>query len=156
MYTELLKAEPTLTAADPDKYFKDASFGVKPEDVARTTRPRAGVAILRDKFGVPHVYGQTREDTMFGAGYASAEDRLFLMDVLRHTGRGRLTELIGPGENDATVKADAELLKSADYSEEELQQMIDRASIAGGLECAQVKGDQLSYLECINALHAVT
>ena len=34
---------------------------------------------------------------MFGAGYASAEDRLFLMDVLRHTGRGRLTELVGAG-----------------------------------------------------------
>ena len=63
---------------------------------------------------------------MFGAGYATAQDRLFLMDVLRHTGRARLTELIGPGEDDANVKADAEQLKVADYSEAELQAMIDR------------------------------
>ena len=151
MYTDLLKAEPTLTAADLDKYFKDASFGVKPEDIVRTTRPRPGVAILRDKFGVPHVYGQTREDTMFGAGYASAEDRLFLMDVLRHTGRGRLTELIGAGTDDANVKADAEQLKIADYSEEELQGMIDSAATAGGQEGQQVKGDLMAYVEGVNA-----
>ena len=33
----------------------------------------------------------TRDGTMFGAGYASAEDRLFFMDVLRHAGRGKLS-----------------------------------------------------------------
>ena len=88
---------------------------------------------------------------MFGAGYASAEDRLFLMDVLRHTGRGRLTELIGPGTNDANVKADAEQLKIADYSEEELQEMIDRSATAAGAEGAVVKGDLLAYVEGINA-----
>ena len=38
---------------------------------------------------MPHIYGDTRADVMFGAGYAGAEDRLFLMDVLRHTGRAR-------------------------------------------------------------------
>ena len=42
---------------------------------------------MRDKaFGVPHIYATTRGGVMFGAGYAGAEDRLFLMDVLRHTG----------------------------------------------------------------------
>jgi acyl-homoserine lactone acylase PvdQ len=151
MYTDLVKAEPTLTAADLDKYFKDASFGVKPEDVVSVSRPRPGVTIIRDKFSVPHVYGNTRDDTMFGAGYASAEDRLFLMDVLRHTGRGRLTELIGPGEDDANVKADAEQLKIADYSEEELQGMIDSSAAAHGAEGAQVKGDLMAYVSGINA-----
>jgi acyl-homoserine lactone acylase PvdQ len=151
MYTGLIKAEPSLTAADLDRYFKDASFGVKPEDVVRTVRPRAGVAIVRDTFGVPHVYGQTRADTFFGAGYASAEDRLFLMDVLRHTGRGRLTELIGPGDDDATVKMDAEQLKIADYSEDELQGMVDNAAKAGGPEGEVVKGDLLAYVDGINA-----
>jgi acyl-homoserine lactone acylase PvdQ len=151
MYTELLKAEPNLTAADLDRYFKDASFGVKPADVVRTERPRAGVAILRDTFGVPHVYGQARADTMFGAGYASAEDRLFLMDILRHTGRGRLTELVGPGAGDSIVRADADQLKIADYSEEELQGMVDGAATANGAEGQQMKADLLAYVDGVNA-----
>ena len=95
--------------------------------VASEVSPRPGVRIARDAFNVPHVIGDTRADTMYGAGYATAQDRLFFMDVLRHTGRARLTELIGPGEDDANVKADAEQLKVADYDEAELQGMIDRA-----------------------------
>ena len=51
------------------------------------TRRAADVTIVRDKgFGVPHIYGQTRAGTMFGLGYAGAEDRLFVMDVLRNAG----------------------------------------------------------------------
>ena len=43
---------------------------------------------MRDKqYGVPRIYGDTRATSMFGAGYAGAQDRLFLMDILRHTGR---------------------------------------------------------------------
>jgi len=135
MYTELLKAEPTLTAADLDKFFKDTSFGAKPEDVVRTARPRAGVAILRDRYNVPHVYGQTRADTMFGAGYASAEDRLFLMDVLRHTGRGRLTELIGAGTNDANVVA----ARPGRPGQGDGERRDDRRPRSGGLPAAAAR-----------------
>ena len=54
------------------------------------------MTILRDSaYGVPHIYGDTRADTMFGAGYAGAADRLFLMDVLRHTGRAELASFLG-------------------------------------------------------------
>ena len=56
-------------------------------EVASEVSPRPGVRIVRDKaHNVPHVSGDTRADTMFGAGYATAQDRLFFMDVLRHTG----------------------------------------------------------------------
>ena len=59
------------------------------------------MTIVRDKaYGVPHIYGDTRADTEFGAGYAGAQDRLFLMDVLRHTGRAELAAFLG-GSNAA-------------------------------------------------------
>ena len=64
---------PTLTEDQIPNYFKDATFGVPAGEVESTIEPRPGVTIVRDKaFGVPHVYGDTRADTMFGAGYAGA------------------------------------------------------------------------------------
>ena len=73
-----------------------------------------------------------------------------MMDALRHTGRARPTELIGPGENDATVRMDAEQLLVADYSEEELQAMIDRTRAAAGAEGAVIQADLDAYVAGIN------
>src|SRR6478672_9121196 len=92
LYDGLIAASPHLTHDQIGQFFKDATFGVADGQTASTETPRAGVTIVRDKaYGVPHVYGVTRADTMFGAGYAGAEDRLFLMDILRHTGRAQLS-----------------------------------------------------------------
>src|SRR3954453_19707558 len=94
MYRDLPYAAPGLKAEDVGKYYKDASFGVKPEDVERTQNPKPGVTIIRDKFGVPHIYGDTRADVMYGAGYAVAEDRLAEIDILRHVARGEGTKYL--------------------------------------------------------------
>jgi hypothetical protein len=57
MYRDLVYATPGLRAADVSRYFKDATFGVRPGDVERRYSPRADVTIVRDRgFGVPHVY----------------------------------------------------------------------------------------------------
>ena len=79
------------------------------------------MTILRDKaYGIPHIYGETRADTMFGAGYAGAADRLFLMDVLRHTGRAELASFLG-GSN---ASADAGQWGFAPYTEADLEEQI--------------------------------
>src|SRR5881397_3026011 len=64
------------------------------------------VTITRDPFGIPHVVGDTREAMAFGAGYALATDRLFETDVIRRLAQGRLSEILGAGDNDATLIAD--------------------------------------------------
>ena len=90
MYGDLVYATPGLTDEQLPQYYKDASFGVRPDDIDRVYSPTAGVTVIRDRsFGVPHIFGQTRYATMFAQGYTGAEDRLFLMDVLRHLGRAR-------------------------------------------------------------------
>jgi penicillin G amidase len=53
------------------------------------------ITIVRDSFGVPHVYGATAEDVSYGAGYALATDRLWQMHVFRMVAKGRLSELLG-------------------------------------------------------------
>src|SRR5215210_1225868 len=98
MYFDLLGAvgaHQSLRGSQISKYYKDASFGVKPGDVESTESPRGDVTIVRDGFGVPHIYGSNRQGAMFGAGYAAAEDRLFMMDVIRHVGRAQLSTFAG-------------------------------------------------------------
>ena len=126
MYDSMVQGAPDITEQQLDRYFKDQSFGVKPDDVETRYEPREGTVVVRDaSFGVPHVYGTTRSDVMFGAGYVSAEDRLFMMDTLRHVGRGRVSEFLGA--SDANLALDRAIYRSAGYTEEELAQMVERA-----------------------------
>jgi penicillin amidase len=57
--------------------------------------------IIRDEYGVPHVFAETREELAYGVGYAIAEDRLWQADLFRREATGRLSELgIGNSSND--------------------------------------------------------
>ena len=53
------------------------------------------VEIIRDIYGIPHIFAQNRVDLAFAFGYAEAQDRLWQLDLLRHFGQGRLSELFG-------------------------------------------------------------
>ncbi|HEV3229948.1 MAG TPA: penicillin acylase family protein [Solirubrobacteraceae bacterium] len=150
LYTRLVGLAPGVTAANLGQVFKPAEFGIAPGQQASTQSPRPGTTIVRDGYGIPHVYGQTRADVMFGAGYASAQARLFLMDVLRHTARGNLSELIGAGPQNSTVQMDAQQLKFADYSEQELQQQVNYDSSAFGPLGQQALADGQSYVAGVN------
>jgi len=53
------------------------------------------VEIIRDLWGVQHVFANTDNEAFFGWGYAAAEDRLFQMHYTRRRMQGRISELIG-------------------------------------------------------------
>lgn len=149
MYDDLVHHYDNLTEDRLDEFFLDSTFGVDPDDVDREYQPREDVTITRDSsHGIPHVHGTTREGTMFGAGYAAGEDRLFLMDILRRVGRGELTSFAGGAEGNRGLEQD--LWHSAPYTEEDKQAQIDRVA-AEGERGAQALEDVESYLEGINA-----
>ena len=54
------------------------------------------VEIVRDRWGVPHIYARNEDDLYFAQGYVQAQDRLFQMDVQRRVGYGRISEIAGP------------------------------------------------------------
>src|SRR5436190_20571547 len=96
LYAGVMPAAGGLTAADLDKYYKPTTFGSMPGGIGSSEEPHPGTEIFRDKqVQMAHVYGENRYDLMWGAGYATAEERLFLMDVLRHLAKGKLAELLG-------------------------------------------------------------
>src|SRR5689334_18359488 len=66
-------------------------------DAARWRALAANVTIVRDNWGVPHVYGKTDADTVFGVIYAQAEDDFNRVESNYLTSLGRMAEAEGDG-----------------------------------------------------------
>ncbi|MGC9397222.1 MAG: penicillin acylase family protein [Anaerolineae bacterium] len=66
---------------------------------------QAQVEILRDRWGVPHIYAQNSHDMYMAQGFVHAQDRLWQMEVNRRATAGRLSEVIGP----ATLQMDRQM-----------------------------------------------
>jgi hypothetical protein len=144
-YDDLVQSAPGLSEGDVDTFYKDASFGVPPSDVAETYTPDCtettapappsthcdDVTIVRDSsFGVPHVYGADRAGAMFGAGYVGAQ----------------LSSFLG-GSNIAT---DRSIWRAAPYTEADLQAQFDDADEFRGPEGMRVQADVENYVDGIN------
>src|SRR5438128_6642708 len=54
------------------------------------------VEILRDRWGVPHIYARNPDDLFFAQGFVAAQDRLFQIDWWRRLAAGELAEVLGP------------------------------------------------------------
>jgi acyl-homoserine lactone acylase PvdQ len=110
-----------VSATDLRQCFKDASLGVQGKP-ARTEKPRAGVLIERDRWGVPHVTGKTASDVAFGAGWVTAEDRGLLLELLR--GPARAAALDIPGVSPVELALSGERLISSSAAEAFLAKQV--------------------------------
>ena len=68
------------------------------EEVVRWQERAARVEILRDRWGIAHIYGETDADTVFGALYAQAEDDFNRVETNYINAMGRLAEAEGAGQ----------------------------------------------------------
>jgi len=69
------------------------------------------VTIRRDEFGVPHVYAreaESRAPVFYGYGYATAQDRLYQLELYRRYYHGTVAEVLGPGEDGKWIEFDRE------------------------------------------------
>lgn len=147
MYDALTTKRPgSLSAEDLDSLFKDSGF--TPKKVSRETRPRPGVVIQWDGYGVPYIHGATYADTTYGAGYAGTLDRMFLMDVLRHAGRAELAAFAGATEDNLAM--DQNQLRTAFYTEKQAKQQITKAAERYGEEGERLLRAVDAFLEGVN------
>ncbi|MFF5216439.1 penicillin acylase family protein [Micromonospora sp. NPDC000442] len=148
-YADLVYGYAGLSEDQIDTFFNDASFGVAPNQVERDYSPRSDVRILRDRAtGVPHITGTTRAGTMFGAGYAGAEDRLFTIDLLRHVGRGTLTPFAGGAPGNRALEQS--VWRTSPYTEADLAAQV-AALRQKGDRGEQLYTDVQEYIAGINA-----
>jgi penicillin amidase len=57
----------------------------------------AQVEVLRDRYGIPHIFAANLEDASYALGFVHAQDRLWQMEMSRRIAAGRLSEIVGPG-----------------------------------------------------------
>lgn len=149
-YGALASGYQSLTDDTLTSFFNDASFGVPDDQVGKVTKPRADVTITRDKkTGVPHIKGTTRYGTEFGAGYAAGQDRLWLMDLFRHIGRGELTSFAGGAP--ANQGLEQQFWPQAPYTEADLEAQVERIRDTNGERGKQAMADAQAYVDGINA-----
>jgi acyl-homoserine lactone acylase PvdQ len=146
MYSNLTTAAPNIQESQIGEYFKDATFGVQSGNVERTETPERGATIEWDNFGVPHIYGDTRSELEFAVGWATAEDRLFLIDVLRHAGDGDLASFAG-GSN---ASMDEGTWASDPYTPADLEQQVTYG-LSHLPDGQQILSDATSFIDGINA-----
>jgi len=80
-----------------DRWWKVEAASRTPEMTGPRSVPvKAGVQIVRDTWGIPHIFASNDEDLFCGFGFAMAQDRLFQLDHLRRKAHGRLAEILGP------------------------------------------------------------
>lgn len=115
------------------------SRSVPPDSGAMTIAGLSGpVTIHRDREGVPHISGATRQDVFAGLGFAHAQDRLWQMEVNRMAGQGRLSEIFGA----TTVSIDIWLRTMGLYEAAQESLKVMRPEVRAALE---------SYARGVNA-----
>jgi acyl-homoserine lactone acylase PvdQ len=147
-------------SADGSGFFKSARL-LAPDDPSlitdQTVTAQAGARTLtarirRDAYGVPHVYSDTDDGVIFGAGYAVAEDRNLLLDLARNNGIAGAIDVPG-------VPAIQLLLGLYDYQptariRAEVTRQQDAALKSAGAAGRKVLADLDTYLVGINRWYA--
>jgi penicillin amidase len=81
---------------------------------------RRRIIILRDDYGVPHIFANTKEGLAYGCGYAMAQDRLWQAELYRRQGYGSLAEFgLADVEDDIATRI-------VGYSRAELREIFDK------------------------------
>ncbi len=94
LYDGLTPLRDNITDADIDSHYLPEDFtpiGTTHEEVTG----RAGLRLIYDQYGIPHIYGDTKEDLAFGAGWATARDRGLLIQLGRGPARVAVADVPG-------------------------------------------------------------
>src|ERR1700712_3105844 len=68
---------------------------VTPNEINRWQQEAARVTIIRDNWGIPHVYGKSDADAVFGLLYAQCEDDFKRVEMNYIEKLGRMAEVKG-------------------------------------------------------------
>ena len=68
------------------------------DEISRWEKQAKNVTIIRDNWGIPHIYGKSDADAVFGLMYAQCEDDFKRVEMNYIEKLGRMAEVKGEGE----------------------------------------------------------
>jgi acyl-homoserine lactone acylase PvdQ len=148
LYDGLTPLQRNVTATDLRRFFKSAPLGAAVAKPLRRERPRPGLTIVRDRFGVAHVNGRTEADVAFGAGWVAAADRGILLQLIR--GPARIAALDVPGLDPLALALSGRTFEPSPETEAFLANQVD-ALVAQGAIGRRVHTFAQWYAAGINA-----
>lgn len=148
LYSALTPLRDDVTRQDIDELFLPENFTpIEPSREEPTGRP--GLTLIYDAYGIPHIYGQTRLDVAFGAGWATARDRSLLIQVGRGPARVAVADVpnidafsLVTSIESFTPSPEAEALVTA-----QAQLLVDEY----GPEGRQILAEAQAYADGVNA-----
>src|SRR5580765_7515672 len=78
--------------------FASPAFAAPPSETLSLPGLTQPVEIIKDHWGISHIYAKNESDLFFAQGYNVARDRLFQLELWRRQATGTVAELLGPRE----------------------------------------------------------
>jgi acyl-homoserine lactone acylase PvdQ len=148
LYDGLTPLRDDVTRSDIERLFLPENFEpVGPVREEQTGRP--GLRLLYDSYGVPHVYGQTRADVAFGAGWTTARDRGLLIQLGRGPARVAVADV--PGIDAFGLVTSGQPFVPSPEAEALVTRQRDLIVETYGDKGRQILADAQAYADGINA-----
>ena len=107
------------------------------------------VDILRDAYGVPHIYAKTDADMMFALGYVHAQDRFYQMEFQRRAASGQLSAMWGRGGEEEKVLTGDRFVRTMGFAKDARDLWEDPSQLSD-----QARADLSAYATGVNAFLA--
>jgi acyl-homoserine lactone acylase PvdQ len=153
LYDGLTPLRDNVSLTDINRLFLPENF--KP--VGKTTTidtGRAGLRLVYDEYGVPHVYGKTRADVAFGAGWTTARDRRLLILLGRYPARVAVADV--PGIDAFGLVTSAQTFVPSPQAEALVTRQRKLIVKTYGAKGRQIIRDAQSYADGLNAYAKAT
>jgi acyl-homoserine lactone acylase PvdQ len=149
MYDALTPLFNHVSASQMNRFFKPMTIGTATPGPTTTEKvPRAGVRIVRDAYHVPHIFGKTRDDVTWAAGWVIAEDRGLLLQQARYD--SLVAAIDAPGLSALTLVSNLQNFVPSKQTITEVNKQTD-SLLAAGKRGRAVLHDIDVYLQGINA-----
>jgi acyl-homoserine lactone acylase PvdQ len=150
LYEALTPAKGDVTQGDIEKDYLSEKFGVTGPVLHTETTPRgAGLEIVYDKHDIPHIYGATRGDVMYGSGWVAVAQRGLLLK--EGIGPAYVAALSVPGLNAFELLIDGRSFtpsaQAISFVTKQQSVLLEEKGAAG----AQVLSDLENFVEGENA-----
>lgn len=151
LYTGLTPLRDNITLADIDRFYLPEDFQpIEPSREEVTGRP--GLRLVYDAYGIAHVYGETRDDVSFGAGWVTARDRGLLLQVGRGPARVAVADV--PNIDAFSLVTGIQSFVPSAAAEALVTEQVELIRKTYGKYGEQIIADAQAYADGINAYWA--